>query len=857
MNKDISTTTTPCFLKKQKKYRKDTFSYIILSILSVIIFCNSLGNAFVYDDSATIVNNTLIKSWENFYTIFSFNYFILSGELSYRPIVTLSYFIDYSLWGLNPLGFHLTNVLLQVWNTLLFYTLLKRIAALGDCQNLMNDLALNRSSFASNTKWDSDAGFPENYKQVFKVNIFAFVSALLFATHPILTEAVNSISYREDLFAAFFFLISFILFLKIDDKSLYGVKYLLYYAGSLCSYALALFSKEMAVTLPVLMVLFTIFYSSPGNAFREVIKRVKGIYIGYFIITIFYLMIQFVLFRHTHVKLDQTRQSLCVMLKVLALYIKLLFLPLNLNADYVVPPITAGVTSLIVSICIVITVAILIARLCKSNKQYGFFILWFFITLLPVSNIIPIGNIMAERYLYIPIMGFLGAVGTLIQNCNARRSITILSFGIVIIIFGCMGIYRNGIWHDEFTLWHSTSQREPNSARAHHNLGVVHSTKGFYEYAELEYKKTLQINPRDTEAHYNLGNAYERKGMTDDAIKEYQEAIHGNPFYANAYNNLGSIFKKKLLFDKAVEFYKKAIQCNPFNPNYYNNLGLCFYENKLYEEAIIEFKKALKIDPQMSSVHNNLGNTYKGIGDFEKSFIEYKAAIGSASHNADNADAHNNLGILYTNKDQLEEALEEFKTAILLNPKLANVHNNLGIVHAKKGDLDNAIYEMNCAVALGFDNADVHNNLAGVYLTKGLTDDAIIELKLALKFNPQDSNAHCNLGNAYLSRDLKDEAISEFKEAITYNHTDAEIYYYLGNTFYQSKQYTEAVNALYQSIHYQPNNPLAHKMLGVLYANFLNNPSKALFHLKETLRLDPQQPMAEEIDEAIHQLEEK
>ncbi len=854
MNKDTEITASPCLSKGQQKYRKDIIPYIILSTISVIIFCNSLGNAFVYDDSATIVNNTFIKSWKNFYKIFSFNYFILSGELSYRPIVTLSYFVDHSFWGLNPLGFHLTNILLQGGNTVLFYTFLKKIAALGNHQNLTNNLVLNRSSFASNPKRDSDAGFSENYKQVLRVNTFAFVSALLFAVHPILTETVNSVSYREDLLAAFFLLISFILFLKIDGKSLYGIKYLLYYASSLCSYLLALFSKEMAVTLPILMVLLTIFYSSPGNAFREVIKRVKGIYVGYFIITVFYLIIQFVLFRHTHIRLDQTHQSLLVMLKVIASYIKLLFLPLNLNADYVVPSITSGVTSLIISICIIITVIILIARLYKGNKRYCFFISWFFITLLPVSNIIPIGNIMAERYLYIPIMGFLGVAGTLIQNCTARRNITMVGFGIVIVIFGCAGIHRNGTWRDELTLWYSTSHREPNSARAHHNLGVVHSTKGFYEYAELEYKKTLQINPRDTEAHYNLGNAYERKGMTDDAIKEYQEAIHGNPFYANAYNNLGSIFKKNHLLDKAIEFYKKAIQCNPFNPNYYNNLGLCYYENKLYEDAILEFKKALKIDPQMSSAYNNIGNIYKEMGNFEKSFIEYKTAIES---DPNNADTHNNLGILYTNKDQLEEALEEFKTAILLNPKLANVHNNLGIVHAKKGDLDNAIYEMNCAVALGFDNADVHNNLAGVYLTKGLTDDAIVELKLALKFNPQDSNTHCNLGNAYISKDFKEEAISEFKEAITYNPADAEIYYYLGNTFYRSTQYTEAVNALYQSIHYQPNNPLAHKMLGVIYANFLNNPSKALFHLKETLRLNPRQPMAEDIDEVIRKLEKK
>ncbi len=786
--------------------------YIILSIISIIVFCNTLGNAFVYDDSVTIVNNNLIKNWKNFHTLFSFNYFILSGELSYRPLVTLSYFIDYSLWEANPGGFHITNLLLQTANTLLFYVFLKRVT---------------------------------------KSNTLAFFSTLLFTTHPILTETVNSISYREDLLAALFFLIAFILFLNINEQSSRGIKFILYYSGSLCSYLLSLFSKEMAITLPILLVLFDIFYLSSGNSLQTLIKRLKSIYIGYFCITGFYLFIQFVVFRHVYIRLDQTRQSLFVMIKVLASYIKLLFLPFNLNADYVVPPVTTGVISFIISVFLVTTVIIIAIQMCKNNKQYWFFTLWFFVALLPVSNIIPIGNIMAERYIYIPIMGFSVIIGILVQKINFKKPLATICFSIVIIILGALCIYRNGLWRDELALWYSTSNREPNSARAHHNIGVVHSAKGFYDYAEFEYKKTLEINPRDTEAHYNLGNAYERKDMLDAAAKEYQEAIQHNPYYADAYNNIGSIYKKRHLLDKAIELYKKAIQCNPFNPYYYNNLGLAYHETKLYREAIGEFTKAIKINSKIPSTHNLLGNTYKEMGNFNDALLEYKTAI---ELDATVTDSHNNLGIIYTNIGHLEKAIDEFETAIRLDPKLANVHNNLGIAHAKKGDLDKAINELNKAVALGFDNADVHNNLAGIYLTNGLTDNAIIELKLALKYDPKDSNAHCNLGNAYISKSFWDEAIAELKEATKYNPADAEIYYYLGNAFYGKGRYSEAVDVFNQSIQYKPNNPQAHKMLGVIYANYLNSPSNALFHLNETLRLDPKQTIAKEITEAINKL---
>lgn len=764
--------------RKMNKYLKDATPCIILSVISVIVFFNTVSNAFVYDDSVTVVHNSLIKNWKNIHSLFSFHYFMLSGELSYRPVVTLSYFIDYFLWGLNPVGFHLTNIFLHAGNTILFYFFLKRVV---------------------------------------KANTSAFIAALLFTTHPVLTETLNSVSYREDILAALFFLIAFIMFLKIDEKSLTPGKFVLYYAVALLSYLLSLFSKETSVVLPILMVLFHVFCSSSTNTLHAIIKRAKWSYLGYFIITGFYLFVRFVLFRHVYIRLDQSKQTLFVMIKVFASYIKLLFLPFNLNADYVVPSVTPGIASFVVSALLISTAIILILRVCQHGKRYWFFPLWFFITLLPVSNIIPIGNIMAERYLYIPIMGFCGVIGMLIQNCISGKNLATIGFVVIIIIASITSIYRNGIWRDEFTLWYSTVNREPGSVRAHLNLGVVHNAKGFYDYAELEYKKTLEINPRDIEAHYNMGNVYERKGMLDAAIKEYHETLRYNPVHADAYNNLGSIYKNKHLFDRAIEFYKKAKQCNPFNLHYYNNLGLVYRENRLYDEALMEYKRAIELDP-------------------------------------DNLDAHNNLGIVYVGMERINDAAVEFETATQLDPKVANVHNNLGIVHAKQGNPDKAIRELNKAVSLGFDNADVHNNLAGVYLTQGSTDRAIAELKLALTCNPADCNAHSNLGIAYISKGRGDEAISEFTEAIKYNPADGEIHYYLGNALYRKGHYAAAADAFCQSVYYQPNNPLAHKMLGIMYANYLNNFSGALFHLGETLRLDPQQSMAKELNEIIDKL---
>jgi len=801
--------------KEFKKNQYYIFPYFILPFVTTIIFFNTLDNGLVYDDSVTIVNNNFIKNWKNISSLFSFRYFILSGEISYRPVVTLTYFIDYFFYGSNPTGLHLSNLLLQMANTVLFYVFLRNIT---------------------------------------KESIFAFISALLFTIHPVITETVNVISYREDLLAAFFSLIAFILFLKCDREFISRRTFLMYYVCSLFSLLFALFSKEMAVTLPLLMVLFRFFSPIDDTPWKEFIKRAKGIYIGYFLVTCFYLIIQFGVFKDVSITLEEKQLNLFVMFKVLATYIKLFFLPFGLNADYLVPPINHGISSFIVSVFVVGTFVIILLRFGRNNALFCFFSLWLFITLLPVSNIVPIGNVMAERYLYIPIMGFLGCAGIMVKDYIFKKFYARICFALVLFAFGILSIYRNGIWYDEFSLWYYTLQREPNSVRAYHNLGVVYSAKGLYGRAEEEYKKTLEINPGDAEAHYNLGNVYEKKGRIDEAIKEYKEAIQYNPYYAEAYNNLGMLLKKKDNFDAAVRMYKKAISCNPFNIHFYNNLGLIYSKNGYNNEAVAAFKKSLDIDPDVASTHNYLGNVYKETGNPEEALSEYNKAL---SLNSKNASVHNNLGIVYTNKGLFDDAIEEFKAVFRLDPKMADAHNNLGIVYAKTGKESKAIEELNRAVTLGMDNEDVHNNLAAVYMQNGLMDKAIGELKKALTYNPDDSNTHCNLGNAYASKGNDSKAIVEFRKAININPKDADLYYYLGNAHMRKKEYHKAKDAFIKAIQFQPNNSEVHRMLGIIYANYLYDRSGALFHLNKTLKIDPSQPMAQEIRKAVKELMKK
>src|SRR3972149_3195809 len=207
---------------------------LIIILISILLYLNTLPNTFVYDDAYVITENYFIKSWGNLPKLFTKDYLPLSGELSYRPVVTLTYFIDYAIWRLNPMGYHLTNVILHTVNVFLFYVFIKNII---------------------------------------RTHTLTILATLLFLSHPLLTETVNAVCYREDILASIFFLLSFIYFIKIcipfsgsgNLTQQTHTRLVLYYTVSCGSYCLALFSKEMAITLPILLVLFDLLYPRPGE----------------------------------------------------------------------------------------------------------------------------------------------------------------------------------------------------------------------------------------------------------------------------------------------------------------------------------------------------------------------------------------------------------------------------------------------------------------------------------------------------------------------------------------------------------------------------------------------------------------
>ncbi|MBI2470488.1 MAG: tetratricopeptide repeat protein [Planctomycetes bacterium] len=672
------------------------YQLIIIVVVSVLIYLYTLGNNFAYDDKFTITNNYLIRSWHKIPAIFTNDYFTASGELSYRPVVTLSYFIDYFFWRLNPSGYHLTNLFLHSLNSVLLFLLISRLwSGIRDKPD--------RETWSFSPK-NPDVCWPVIQTAQTAV---PFIASLIFCTCPILAEAVNAISYREDIMAATFYFAAFLFYLKTSQR-----RSVVWYAISLVCYFLGLFSKEMAITFPILIGLYDILRH--GKTFFT-FKRIRY-YIGYILITVFYVALRFVFLHNpTESYIPYPQNSLWInfltMSKVIASYIKLLFFPVHLNADYVVPHASSPLElSFILSFLLIVSVIVVTYRLFFYSKTLFFSILWFFVTLLPVLNIIPIENIMAERYLYIPLVGFCilgGQLLSLIPKSGSKSGIlTSCSFPLIIVIiligFSWQTCNRSKIWFDELSLWSTTVVDSPQSSRAHNNLGVLFKKMGFVDAAMKEYNTAIQIRPDYSEAHGNLANVYMDKGL--------------------------SILDKRVLSKT------------------HDNLAKAYADEGHLKNAIAEYKKSIQISPFNETAHFNLGVTYGKMGLTNDAEIEYKNVI---QLNDNNPHAHNNLGNIYEDRDLLDKAMTEYKLSVSIDPESAITHNNMGNVYFKKGALDEAIMEYKLATKYAPKGLIYHENLGNTYIKKGLIEEAIAEFESIVEISPKNTSTYVTLITLY------------------------------------------------------------------------------------------------------------
>lgn len=522
---------------------------LFIIFIATAIYANTLNNGFVYDDKGTIVRNEMIKSPGNLSKLFTNEYFAMSKEASYRPLVTLAYLIDYAVFGLKPWGYHLTNILLNTFNGALFY--------------VFAGLLLNKENISCQKSYGS------------------FLITLLYVSHPILTEAVNAISFREDLLAFLFYIATLNLYLSLKTKHFSGFKLsvLLTYLLSCLTFSLALLSKEIALTLPLIIFCYEWIYSDNGN------RSLRSIFfnrynLGYIAVVLAYCYFRFYYFESSLGKSfyvhDVNERLLTIPLLILS-YLKLLLIPVSLSAEYVF----LGVRSIfspffVIPFFAVSLFFVLALKLKKINKETAFGMLFFIITLIPVYNVIPIANSIAERYLYLPSAGFIIAAGSAMQHLSrliltstirVRQRYVLIPLFIILSIFSFVVVNRNMVWIDNYSLWSDAVMKMPKSYRAHYILGVNYDEQGKFNEAIQQFQLASELSPGDINAHielviahFNLGVSYGNQGKFDEAIQQYQLALKLDSTLVQAHYNLGKIYLAKGLRDKAKIEFEKALR---------------------------------------------------------------------------------------------------------------------------------------------------------------------------------------------------------------------------------------------------------------------------------------------------------
>jgi len=550
--------------KLSAKFQSVIFIALIV-ILGLLVYFNSLGGAFIWDDAGLIKGNLYIRSWSNLPKIFTSNIWAGIGENStvFRPLQIVTYLADYSIWNLDPRGYHLTNILLHILAALSLYWFI----------NLL-----------------------------FKQRVLALFSSLLFVCHPVHVEAVSYISGRADPLAAIFILLAFIFYLKFLET-----KRTADWVITLLSFIFALLSRENAVILPVLLLIYH--YAFKKKLEIKPFLSIAAIAAGYII---FRLVFMKTLFYDLPVE-STLMQRLPGCFAALANYFRILFLPINLHMEYgnIFYSFLAPATILGLAIILFLLLGVLKSK--KSDAIVLFSLLWFIAAFLPVSNLYPLNAYMAEHWLYLPSIGFFIIIAALFSRWFEKNKIKPVVLGLFISLllsYAYLTVKQNAYWRSEFSFFKRTLFYAPGSTKVYYNLGNLYCAAGDNAQGISMYLKAVELNPRYAEAYNNIGGTYIVLGNNQEGIKYCQLALEINPRLSAAYYNLGNAYYNLGQKDKSVEMVKKSIEFNPVYVDAYNNLAAGYAEAGDVEAAINLWNKCVKLDPDFATGHFNLAVFY-------------------------------------------------------------------------------------------------------------------------------------------------------------------------------------------------------------------------------------------------------
>jgi protein O-mannosyl-transferase len=708
---------------------------LLILLYTGLIYSRAMFNGFTsFDDNAYILENPLIKdlSLHGIKDIFS-----SFSVGNYHPFTSLSNSIEYLLFALDPLPYHLTNVLLHLANTWLVFRLAERLSG-------------NR--------------------------ITATVVSLLFAIHPMHVESVAWVSERKDVLFTLFYLLSLLYYLRYVDNGLRAK----FYVGALLLFLCSLLSKSAAVTLPVLLISIDLYKGRKINA-KSLIEKVP-----FLLFSVLFGILNILSQRadNAFTDLSQTYNifnRVVLVASSLGFYIFKAVAPFGLSAMHFFPRLHNHLLpgSYYTSLPLLIFIGILLALAYRTafRKEIFFGFAFFLITISVMLQIVAVGSMLtAERYTYLPYIGLFYIVGQWLSKLDLQKSgRMIMAVGsLVLIIFSLQTWARIGVWKSDTTLYTDIREKDPkvskDMAYGFSLRADSEKTKGDFSAAIGDYNQAVLLNPEFYEALCNRGYVYKALGDLPAALTDFNVAISMHPEFADAYNNRGGILYAQQDFQSAILDFTKALEIKPAYLEAYTNRGWTYFGLNNTKAALEDYNKAIAINPGNAAAYISRGWIYFSIHDTRSAMADYDKAI---QLNPRSAEAYFNMGMAYFGQGDVQSAIENFSKAIDINPGFTNAYNNRAWAFVQDNNNTAAIADYTKAISIDPQDAPAYHNMATIKANSGDLNGALKDYDAFLKLQPEDNMGYHE--RALVRFNLKDTsgACADWKKAQQLGNTAA------------------------------------------------------------------------------------
>lgn len=568
-----------------------------VALITLFVYLPALQNDFVdWDDNDYVFENSHIRSLDMAFFRWAFLDF---HSANWHPLTWLSHAIDYALWGLNPLGHHLTNIVLHAMSTFVVVILVVRL-------------------LETSRKKRTEPGPPDSFTEP-SILLAAGVTGFLFGLHPVHVESVAWVAERKDVLCALFYLLSIFSYTgyvqalngETSQQKAFSLFFRKQYLFCLAFVFLALLSKPMAVSLPFVFLILDWYpfnrIRSLGGGRSALVEKIPFVALS---LATSLVIIAAQKAGGAVVSLQHVPLSLraLVAAKSPIVYLGKMVWPLDLSPFYPYPT-HASLDSLAYILPIALFVGITLACLWRVRVNKVWLAAWgyYVVTLIPVLGIVQVGRqAMADRFTYLPSLGPFLIIGLVVAKVSrkadtwAKRGLIVKTMGATVLILMVVSLsyitFRQiGIWKNSMVLWNHVIAEEPGAPLAYVNRGMIFYKMGQIDRAIEDFSMAIVLDPRGSEAYLNRGMLYGKTGRIDKAIEDLEKAMALHPPHLVAYNtlvNMGAVYADAGLVDKAFDQFNRAILMDQDQAMAYDNRGMLYAITGDKERAALDFQKA-------------------------------------------------------------------------------------------------------------------------------------------------------------------------------------------------------------------------------------------------------------------------